>query len=259
MNLLSFDADSQPCLTYFPGLEAPPYAVLSHTWAAPNQEVSFKDISEKSGRDKVGCEKIDFCWRQAQRHGLKYFWIDSCCIDKSSSAELSKAINSMFRWYRNATKCYVYLTDVSTTADTEHESWESALRKSRWFTRGWTLQELLAPREVEFFSRSGQRLGNKHTLLRLIHEVTDIPLLALQGIPLYQFGVEEKFRWAAKRQTTEPEDKAYSLLGIFEVFIVLMYGEGEENAVSRLRKAIEEESELLCGPTVNDSLDYISY
>ncbi|OAP61297.1 hypothetical protein AYL99_03498 [Fonsecaea erecta] len=241
MHLLSLDADSQPSLTLFPEHEAPAYAVLSHTWAAPNHEVTFRDISENSARDKLGYQKIHFCGRQAHMDGLKYFWIDSCCIDKSSSAELSKAINSMFRWYRNARKCYVYLTDVSVTAGAELESWEPALRKSRWFTRGWTLQELLAPRAVDFFSREGQHLGNKDSLLRIIHEVTDVPPLALQGIPLCKYGVEEKFRWASKRQTTEVEDKAYSLLGIFEVFIAPMYGEGEKHALSRLRKAIEED------------------
>lgn len=243
MHLLSFDSNGRPCLTPSSELEAPQYAVLSHTWEAPKDEMTFKDILENSGREKRGYRKVEFCGNQARTDGLKYFWIDTCCIDKSSSAELSKAINSMFKWYRNAKKCYIYLTDVSMTSDADRDSWEPAFLKSRWFARGWTLQELLAPRVVEFFSREGQKLGDKKTLLKLLHEATDIPLLVLQGIDFRQYPVEEKFRWAAKRNTTEPEDKAYSLLGIFEVFIPPIYGEGEKHARRRLQEAIEEAAE----------------
>lgn len=242
MHLLSFDTNGQPRLTPYSELKAPQYAVLSHTWEAPSSELTYKEILENSGREKGGYHKVEFCRLQAQTDGLNYFWIDTCCIDKSSSAELSKAINSMFRWYRNAEKCYVYLTDVSTTSGADRNSWESAFRKSRWFSRGWTLQELLAPRVVEFFSREGQKLGDKGTLVKLLHEVTDIPSLVLQGIDFRQLSVEERFRWAAKRHTTEPEDRAYSLLGIFDVFIPPMYGEGEKHARRRLQDAIEERS-----------------
>jgi hypothetical protein len=147
----------------------PPYAILSHTWGPVNEEVTFEDIVEGTGKVKPGYEKIRFCGEQARQDGLLYFWIDTCCIDKSNNAELSRSINSMFRWYRNATRCYVYLSDVSSSSIGSNplrnpRPWESDFRKSRWFTRGWTLQELLAPASVEFFSRERKRLGDKSSL-----------------------------------------------------------------------------------------------
>ncbi|KAG4427310.1 hypothetical protein IFR05_017207 [Cadophora sp. M221] len=164
--------------------------------------------------------------------------------DKSSSAELAEAINSMFRWYQKAAKCYVYLPDVSTrkrkASDTAAEcTWESAFRDSVWFTRGWTLQELLAPRSVEFFSYDGERLGDKGTLNRQIHEITAISISALEGVPLSQFSVEERLSWAETRQTTRGEDKAYSLLGVFGIHLPLIYGEGKEHAFKRLKTEIQ--------------------
>jgi hypothetical protein len=133
--------------------QIPPYAILSHTWGLDNEEVTFEDIVDRAGEAKPGYEKIRFCGEQAKQDGLLYFWIDTCCIDKRNDAELSRSINSMFRWYRNATRCYVYLSDVSSpSVGGNHKSnprpWESDFRKSRWFTRGWTLQELLAPASV---------------------------------------------------------------------------------------------------------------
>ncbi|KAF2195026.1 HET-domain-containing protein [Zopfia rhizophila CBS 207.26] len=134
----------------------PPYAILSHTWGADTEEVTFDDLKNGTGKDKPGYEKIQFCGEQARQDDLQYFWIDTCCINKANKAELSQSINSMFRWYRNATRCYVYLSDVSTakrkaSGQSSEFTWEPAFRESRWFTRGWTLQELLAPGLVEFF------------------------------------------------------------------------------------------------------------
>jgi hypothetical protein len=157
------------------------YAILSHTWGQPNEEVTFEDM-ESSGRGKAGYKKIKFCGEQAARDGLQYFWVDSCCIKKSSDPELSEAINSMYRWYSRAARCYVYLSDVSIGEDSGHPSqstWEWTFRASRWFSRGWTLQELLAPDSVEFFSQEGKKLGDKRSLARQIHEITGISLLAL--------------------------------------------------------------------------------
>ena len=148
----------------------------------------------------------------------------------------------MFRWYRDAAKCYVYLSDVSVGDDDNNQSqraWESAFRKCRWFTRGWTLQELLAPASVKFFSREGELLGDKKSLERQIHEITGIPIEALRGSPLSNFSVDERMSWAAKRETKRKEDKAYSLLGIFDVYMPLMYGEGD-NAFSRLKEEVEK-------------------
>ena len=140
---------------------------------------------------KPGYEKIRFCGEKARRDGLQYFWIDNCCIEKENHAELSLAINSMFRWYRNSARCYVYLSDISSLPlDTNPEC---KPQKSRWFNRGWTLQELLGPRCVEFFSKEHKRLGNKTSLTQQIHERMGIPRRALEGVPLSQFSDKERF------------------------------------------------------------------
>jgi hypothetical protein len=125
--------------------EIPAYAILSHTWLAAQdgKEPTYEDLINGTGRGKLGYEKIQFC-EQARRDGLQYFWVDTCCINKANHAELQYAINSMFRWYRNATRCYVYLSDVSspplyTSPEFIPQSWDSDFWKSRWFTRGWTL------------------------------------------------------------------------------------------------------------------------
>jgi hypothetical protein len=141
----------------------------------------------------------------------------------------------MFRWYQNAQKCYVFLSDVG--SDTLEGDGELAFRQSRWFKRGWTLQELLAPHSVEFFSRDGARLGGKESLKHTIHEVTGIPVEALSGSDLSEFDVAKRFSWAASRQTTEEEDGAYCLFGIFGVHLPLIYGEGKEDALDRLKSA----------------------
>jgi len=246
MRLLKRDRDGQFCLTEFPvGVSIPSYAILSHTWGPLSGEVTFQDLVDRTGKDKAGYDKIRFCADQAQRHGLVYFWIDTCCIDRTNNAELAEAINSMFRWYRGAARCYVYLPDVSATSCEQSDwpsspPWESAFRASRWFTRGWTLQELLAPASVEFFARGGTLLGSKMSLQQQIHEITGIAVRALRGDPLPGFGVEERFKWAESRQTTREEDWAYSLLGIFSVFISPIYGEGKAHAVRRLKKEIND-------------------
>jgi hypothetical protein len=223
-----------------------PYAILSHTWGDDDEEVSFKDLMEGSGKTKSGYKKILFCGEQAARDGLQYYWVDTCCIDKSSNTELSEAINSMFRWYRNAAKCYVYLSDVSMNdhdqVDPSLQSWESAFRKSRWFTRGWTLQELIAPLSVEFFCSNGKRLGDKKSLERQLHEITGIAVPALQGIALSAFSVNERMSWAENRETKRQEDKAYSLLGIFDIYLPLIYGEGTKNAFNRLQEELYKRS-----------------
>ena len=222
--------------------ENPPrYAILSHTWGDDDEEVSYTDMVKSLGRHKAGYRKIQFCVEQAAKDGLRYSWVDTCCIDKSSSSELSEAINSMFSWYEGAAKCYVFLSDVSMNG---HDStrtppeWELDFRSSRWFNRGWTLQELLAPTSVEFFSRDCKWLGDKKSLERQINEVTGISVLVLRGHPLSEFSVDERMSWAAKRDTKRKEDKAYSLLGIFGVSMSLLYGEGGDRAFRRLRNEI---------------------
>jgi Heterokaryon incompatibility protein (HET) len=224
-----------------------PYAILSHTWTH-GQEVTYKDLISGAGKSKTGYEKIKFCGEQATKDGLRNFWVDTCCIDKSDSTELTTAINSMFRWYRNAEICYVYLADVSTPGDdvdvqAKQSTWEAAFRGSKWFTRGWTLQELIAPANVEFFSKDGKRLGDKKSLETLIHEITGIPLQALRGNPFSDFSIAERKEWAVRRETTEEEDTVYCLLGLCEVSMPPIYGEGKEAALKRLQMTIREFSQ----------------
>ncbi|RYP18847.1 hypothetical protein DL767_009749 [Monosporascus sp. MG133] len=252
MRLLTRDQTGELSLTKDLFGEIPPYAILSHRWSENiAEEVTFKDIENDAGRSKSAYRKIEFCAEQARRDGLQYFWVDTCCIDKSTMDEVQASINSMFRWYRDAAQCYVYLSDVSMTAgltqngsqadsDQAELSLEAVLRGSIWFTRGWTLQELLAPASVQFFSREGLRLGDKVSLEQEIHTITKIPIPALRKTtPFDQFDVDERLRWAEMRQTTREEDWAYCLLGIFGVFMPLNYGEGRDNAIQRLRKEIE--------------------
>jgi hypothetical protein len=243
MRLLKLEDNGQITLTKDLNNDGiPPYAILSHTWGDDDQEVTFKDATANTEKQKAGYEKIRFCGQQALSDGLQYFWVDTCCIDKSNNTELSEAINSMFRWYQNATRCYVYLSDVSTDGLTQTALspmwWQPAFRASRWFTRGWTLQELMAPASVEFFSSEGERLGDKTSLELQLHSITHIPISAFQG-HLSEFSALERMSWSGGRQTTRAEDGAYSLMGIFGVYMPLIYGEGKENAFIRLRKKVD--------------------
>ncbi|KAF1963968.1 HET-domain-containing protein [Bimuria novae-zelandiae CBS 107.79] len=244
MRLLQYTPDGSLSLTedFTSDEKVPRYAILSHRWQ-DGHEVTFDDLMTGNEKDKAGYDKILFCARQAQRDGLDYCWVDTCCIDKSSSAELSEAINSMFRWYQKAQKCYVYLSDVSNfTADGDGElswRWKPAFKQSQWFTRGWTLQELIAPKSVEFLSKEGDLLGSKETLKLLLHEITGIPVKALQGQPLSDHSVTERFSWAANRHTTRPEDESYCLFGIFGIHLPVIYGEGRLSAMKRLLNEIE--------------------
>ncbi|KAF2625511.1 hypothetical protein BU25DRAFT_371926, partial [Macroventuria anomochaeta] len=254
MRLLRVEGDGRLSCTkdYVSDEEIPPYAILSHTWKE-GQEMIFDDLKYLDSMEDIvaqhheGYRKIRFCAQQAKRNSLQYFWVDTCCIDKSNNTELSEAINSMFRWYQKAERCYVYLSDVEANAsdkDSElSQKWKPAFRKSRWFTRGWTLQELLAPKLVEFFSVEGKRLGDRESLKQTIHEITEIPVEALSGSSLFKFSVAERLSWTANRETTRKEDGAYCLLGIFGTHLPLIYGEGKEKALKRLRREIQESRE----------------
>jgi hypothetical protein len=246
MRLLQRNNEGIFSLTEFTGENIPHYAILSHTWGADHDEVTLIDLEKDTGTSKAGFRKLEFCADQAAKHGIRYFWVDTCCIDKSSSAELTEAINSMFSWYSKAARCYVYLTDVSTGSRTNepptHQGWYPAFQQSRWFTRGWTLQELVAPVSVEFFSVEGQRLGNKYSLLQELHGITGISVEALQGSPLRGLSVGERMLWVGQRTTKREEDMAYSLLGIFDVHMPLIYGEGRKKAFARLQKEIDASS-----------------
>lgn len=258
MRLLKFDECSQISLTHDLVKDIPNYAILSHTWGEDGDEVTYKDLLTGPSNSKAGYKKLQFCGEHARKDDLQYFWVDTCCIDRSSSAELQEALTLMFRWYHNAAKCYVYLSDVTLTkgdSDQAARAWEPAFRQSRWFTRGWTLQELLASTQVLFSSREGEFLGDKQTLEQLVHEITGIPVLALRGQPLSEFSVDERLAWALGRETQKEEDQAYCLLGIFNVFMPLIYGEGQ-NALVRLKDEIERSvrSTSKCGGSHTTSI-----
>jgi len=216
------------------GDNIPPYAILSHTWGTPNEEVSFRDMQTGSGENKRGYRKLLFCGKQAADDGLRYFWVDTCCIDKTSSAELSEAINSMYMWYGAAEVCYAYLADVPSNC---------TFQNSRWFERGWTLQELIAPTEVIFFDEKWEPLGTRLELSKSVQGCTGIPeRVFLESTSLDSFSVAQKMSWAANRATTRVEDRAYCLMGIFGINMPLIYGEGE-NAFIRLQEEVMRTSD----------------
>ncbi len=234
-------------LEEFFGDDVPKYAILSHTWGPG--EVSFQwyklnesdhvtksttHVAERSG----GYMKIVQCCAQAKRDGHSYVWVDTCCIDKTSSAELSEAINSMFYWYKSAAVCYALLSDVDGSAARSQDERDSAIRQSRWFTRGWTLQEFLAPREVVFYDAQWTLIAPKAELVQLLSSTTGIAPRYIDGSDdIYNASIAQRMSWASKRQTTRMEDMAYCLLGIFDVHMPLLYGE-REKAFLRLQEEI---------------------
>lgn len=213
----------------------PPYAILSHTWGS--DEVSFQDISSPDVSSKKGYMKIEQSCRLAREHGLGLAWVDTCCIDKTSSAELTESINSMFRWYRDAAVCYVYLEDLEPDAELEY-----ALPHCRWFTRGWTLQELVAPENVVFYDMAWNKRGTKIAMSIFLEKLTKIESGVLRHPKtLHERAVARRMTWAANRKTTRIEDTAYCLLGIFDVNMPLIYGEGMK-AFRRLQEEIIKSS-----------------
>jgi hypothetical protein len=241
MRLLQINSNGDLSLVEYFGSDIPPYAILSHTWGADDDEISFKDIKKNLARSKPsGYQKVRFCGDQALRDGIHFFWVDTCCIKQDSDREVGEAINSMYRWYHNAVTCYVYLADVAVGESTSPLAVQ--FRSSRWFTRGWTLQELLAPVSVQFFSWDGHLLGDRTSLLPAIQSVTGIAKAALCGSPLSSFSVDERISWARTRITKREEDAAYSLLGIFDIHMPLIYGEGRKNALKRLQREIDTAS-----------------
>ncbi|EHK49557.1 hypothetical protein TRIATDRAFT_178920, partial [Trichoderma atroviride IMI 206040] len=215
----------------FLGTSIPRYAILSHRWE--RDEMSYQDMLKEMERNnswpgptdflqKQGYRKIIEFRRLALQDGYDYIWADTCCIDKSSSSELQEAINSMYQWYWDSDVCYAYLSDVSPT-DLE------SFQRSQWFTRGWTLQELLAPRALIFVDQNWQKFGTAYDLEKLIETASSIKVqrhvhLGRKRSEVFQVG--QCMAWAATRSTTRIEDRAYSLLGLFDVNLPMMYGEG---------------------------------
>jgi hypothetical protein len=221
MRLINVDTQK---LEWIDASYTPSYAILSHTWE--DYELTFQDLASLRYYFQSRPVKLSGACREAKKSGLKYVWIDSCCINKADHVELSEAINSMFEWYRRAQVCYVYLSDVALTDDESVDL--QAFRASRWFTRGWTLQELLAPRELSFYDKDWKYIGTKSKLAEAIQQITGIPTSFLRGSKsLKEASVAQRFSWAAYRETTRIEDQAYSLLGLFGIRMNMLYGERE--------------------------------
>lgn len=224
-------------LEEFFGDRIPPYAILSHTWE--DGEVTFQDWQDlHAASRKPGYLKIKGACRQARLHDLEYVWVDTNCIDKTSSSELSEAINSMFAWYRDAEVCYVYLVDVPWVDDRDSDPLKY-FRRSRWWSRGWTLQEIIAPREVGFYSREWQYIGSRSSGMAVhIEKITGIDVdILMDPSRLDSVSVAKRMSWLSRRVTTRVEDRAYCMLGIFDINMPLLYGEGPK-AFMRLQEEI---------------------
>ncbi|KAF2252882.1 HET-domain-containing protein [Trematosphaeria pertusa] len=222
----------------FNGERLPSFLILSHTWG--DEEVNYQDMVFVQQEDIIGSagfRKIQKTAEVAREHHYEYFWVDTCCIDKTNSAELQEAINSMFLWYQKSAVCVVYLEDVAAGLNWMDNDLGELLPKSRWTTRGWTLQELIAPRNVHFYDQSWVYITQKHAAPFDVHRATKIPEYVLLTGDLSRASVAQKMSWAAYRSTVRIEDRAYSLMGLFGVHVPMLYGEGE-NAFIRLQEEI---------------------
>lgn len=233
----------------------PKYAILSHTWG--EGEILFEDMQGDQGaaRTKLGYAKLKDSCARAALDGFEYIWVDTCCIDKNSSSELSEAINSMFRWYKNSALCYVFLEDSFAT--TPFRTTEHNPTLPKWYSRGWTLQELIAPAVIHFYGFDWKFLGTKSQHLSELSSITGIDMYALSGGNLARISVGRRMSWISHRKTTRSEDMAYSMLGIFDISMPLLYGEGAK-AFVRLQEEImrSTDDQSLFVWREDDSTDY---
>lgn len=220
--------------------KVPDYAILSHRWGLG--EVTFKDITgcpisdmNSPARQLIGFLKVEGACKLATKDGYDWIWIDTCCIDKESSADVDKAINSMWTYYTKSNVCYVYMVDIP-----DYKAGRGiGFQKSNWFTRGWTLQELIAPVSVQFYAKDWSLIGTKLERNEEIAKITTIDShLLAQNKSIDIYTTAERFSWAAHRQVTQEEDEAYSLLGLFQIHMPMLYGEGRARAFARLQEAI---------------------
>ena len=238
--------------------EIPPYAILSHTWGANEQSLQDVENASRPGLldrvfdkfrshrrprsvlPKLGA-KIRDCCHFAKANLFDWVWIDTCCIDKTNLAELSESINSMFRWYRNAELCIAFLDNVHDNLQSSRsfEGIQETFKQSRWFKRGWTLQELIAPSDVLFVSSDWKPIGSRISLAEYISAVTGIDTDLLIGNRQHsEYSVAQRISWSANRDTKKSEDRAYCLLGILDVNMTVNYGEGAQSAFRRLQHKI---------------------
>jgi hypothetical protein len=223
------------------------YAILSHTW--DDGEVSFHEFKNlDNARKKEDFVKIERTCELARRRELPYAWVDTCCIDKSSSAELFEAINSMFQWYRESAVCFAFLSDLRPkpaigSEPPQSDKWfEQEFPGCRWLRRGWTLQELIAPRHVEFYDMAWTMRTSKAAHTSFLSRETGIHVNVLENSAhLPQILIARRMSWAARRETTRIEDIAYCLLGIFDINMPMIYGEGKK-AFMRLQEEIAKQS-----------------
>nr|RBR00943.1 hypothetical protein FVER53263_01624 [Fusarium verticillioides] len=254
------------------------YSILSHTWEG--DEVLFQDMeSLPYARSKAGWKKIEMTCEASRQANILHAWIDTYCIDKRSSAELSEAINSMFAWYRQSSVCYVYLSDLvfpCTPVDTvmpdsdEGRQWADAafsrlqdeMRACRWFTRGWTLQELIAPSQVVFLDQNWNLIrsrapGSDLRFIKILERLTGIPSSVLEyKEDIATIPVAQRMSWAARRETTRVEDIAYCLLGIFDVNMPLLYGEGPKSFFRLQEEIVKSHDDLSLFAWKQDSASY---
>ena len=249
--------------------DVPKYAIASHRWKT-GTEATIKEVESKRRTGKEGYRKVEGFTRYVRENicHVEWLWMDTCCVNQDSSQEVTEAVNSMFRWYSNAEVCLAYLADVSNAED------ERELRGSEWFRRGWTLQELLAPHMVVFLSASWELIGHKGgegwtrsgnqiacgcALETTISTITSVPECVLHNYTRsMSFSTEERLSWILSRKTTKEEDMSYSLLGIFNVTMPVIYGEGAERARQRLMEEIRKESTPTSGrpshPTISSNV-----
>ncbi|KAH3907170.1 hypothetical protein HBH56_191330 [Parastagonospora nodorum] len=229
-------------LSEFWGDAIPPYAILSHRWG--EEEVSFEQFSfsPATAERMKGIRKIKYCAAQAKKEDIDWCWVDTCCIDKRSSSELSEAINSMYQWYHNAECCYAYLEDITYEKELESLMPAELVVESKWFSRGWTLQELIAPKKLNFYSSSWVDMGQRSISSELISRRCGIDRDILDGkSSIDGASVAQRMRWASNRETRRVEDVAYCLMGLFDVNMPLLYGEGRK-AFIRLQEEIIKRS-----------------
>ncbi|THU97093.1 HET-domain-containing protein, partial [Dendrothele bispora CBS 962.96] len=213
----------------------PGYAIISHTW--DTKELTFQKIRNlETAKLHAGWKKVEGACTLARGFGSNWIWIDTCCINKENGSEFSEALNSMYMCYSNSDVCYAYLSDASNMEDPSDP--KSRFRRSKWFQRGWTLQELLTPPNVVFMDKDWKEIGTRYSLRDAISVITTIPVEVFEGREIETFSVAQRMSWAAFRKTLKPEDQAYPLMGIFGVHMTPIYSEGGIKAFIRRQQEI---------------------